>query len=152
MAKRKASLDANEPPPWRAAGAHWQRELGRRLETTRAEFRAETPPSGRSHATASPGLATWTVSLSPRDPLFRQRELLVLVPEGDARMRATEHYRFGEGWSMATGFRLERHSHMVLGRAVQVVILNRRSLHTYPHDFPWRRKGEMKGGERSVYV
>ena len=53
--------------------------------------------------------------------IIGEKKALLLVPEGDASMRAMEHYRRGEEGLRATGFKPERHSHMILGRPVQVV-------------------------------
>jgi len=97
----------------------------------RAQLPASEPPSGRTYDQYADIESVATVSLSPWDALLEKRKALLLAPEGDASMRAMEHYSRGEEGLRATGFKLERHSHMILGRPVQVVSVSFLCVETY---------------------
>jgi hypothetical protein len=118
MAPKKRANETTAPP-WTQAKTDWQQLQTRRLEQMRAQFPATEPPSGRKYDQYSDIESHATVSLSPLDALLEKRKALLPVPEGDASMRAMEHCRRGEEGLRATGFKPERHSHMILGRPVQ---------------------------------
>ena len=73
---KDVGLDRSEPP-WVNTKAYWQQVLVRRLETTRAEFDATIPPSGRIYADAPAMDPLGIVSLSPRDPVLQRRAAIV---------------------------------------------------------------------------
>ena len=105
--------------PWTQPKTDWQQWQTRRLELSRAQFPANAPPPGRKYEQYADLESHGTVSLSPSDPVVERRKALLPVPDGDASVRAMEHYRRGEEGLRATGFKPERHSHMILGRPVQ---------------------------------
>ena len=119
--------------PWTQPKTDWQQWQTRRLELSRAQFPANAPPPGRKYEQYADLESHGTVSLSPSDPVVERRKALLPVPDGDASVRAMEHYRRGEEGLRATGFKPERHSHMILGRPVQAFSFSFLSFATTKH-------------------
>ena len=132
MAPTMRSEQEFEDAPWRRSRRDWQQRQGQRLERMRRDFRAQTDPAGRRYWHATEEHPPWSVSLSPRDEVIMQRKRVWPELGSDPRHCAMQHYRCGEEGLRATGFRLVRHTHMVLGRPVQVFLPCRLSSEYFP--------------------